>query len=105
MARWHVTPKTGGNTMTGKIDYDDKDSYWSISQDTDQYLAAAKEDRETLKTTDGYKKFATIPDIVALDIKVKYGIDIHEPTFFHDVDKKARFMLIVKQEYPHLLSY
>ena len=35
MARWMVTPKTDGNTMTGKVDYQgigDK-TYWEIKQD------------------------------------------------------------------------
>ena len=71
------------------------------------FLEQAKQDREaTKKKTDkGYKKFATIPDIVAIEVSEKYGIDIHSPDFLHDVDKKARFMTIIKTEYPHLLSY
>ena len=50
------------------------------------------------------KKFATVPDIVAIDIKDKWGLDLHSPTFMHDKDSLAKFMIIIRQEYPYLLS-
>jgi len=36
-------------------------------------------------------------------IKEKYGIDLHDPTFMHDIDKKAKFKQILTTEYPHLM--
>ena len=108
MARWKVTPGTANNSMTGQIEYDGTykgESTWQIYQDEKPFLEQAKLDREREQNADGYKKFATIPDIVAIDIKEKYGIDIHAPDTMQDKDKMAKFMLIVRQEYPYLLSY
>ena len=109
MAKWKVTPGTVNNTMSGSIEYDGAsgDSYWQIYQDEKPFLEQAKMDREssTKSTPFGYKKFATIPDIVAIEIKEKYGIDCHDPTFLHDDDMKAKFMMLIKTHYKYLLSY
>ena len=106
MAKWKVKPETINNSMYGEVDYTDDESRWQIYQDETPYIEQAKMDRETLSSKDmGYKKFATIPDIVAIEIKEKYGIDLHAPDTMHDKDKMAKFMLIVKQEYAYLLSY
>ena len=107
MAKWTVAPKSS-SSLVGSIQYegDKGDSHWQIYQDEKPFLEQAKRDREASKKSDaGYKKFATIPDIVSIEIKEKYGLDIHSPDFFHDTDKKARFMTIIKQNYPYLLSY
>ena len=105
MARWKVTPGTVGNTMSGTVDYTDDESRWQIYQDEKPFLEQAKMDRETQTEQQGFKKFATIPDIVALEVKETHGIDIHAQDTMHDKDKMAKFMLIIKQEYPYLLSY
>ena len=106
MAKWKVTPGTVNNTMAGQIEYDDAGSVWKIYQDEKPFLEQAKQDRETMSgDVNGFKKFATIPDLVAIEVKEKHGIDIHAYDTMHDKDKMARFMLIVKQEYPYLLSY
>ena len=107
MAKWTITPKTVNNSMTSQLHYDKGEELtWRVYQDERPYLEQAKQDREAPKKRDlGYKKFATIPDIVAFEISQKHGIDIHEPTFMHDQDKRAKFMTIIKNDYPHLLSY
>jgi len=108
MAKWTVIPKTINNSMASQVQYDKgEDITWKIYQNEKPYLEQAKMDREaTKKKTDkGYKKFATIPDIVAIEISQKYGIDVHDTDFMSDQDKKAKFMTIIKTEYPHLLSY
>ena len=106
MAKWKVTPKTANNSMSGQIDYDDKESRWQIYQDEKPFIEQAKQDREKTQKKDvGYKKFATVPDIVSIEIMDKYGIDIHDPNFMYDVDKKKRFMYIIKTEYPYLMAY
>ena len=108
MARWTVTPASINNTMQSKLHYDKgEDITWQIYQDEKPFLEQAKQDREAnkKKTDKGYKKFATIPDIVAIEVLHKYGIDVHDPTFMHDQDKKAKFMTIIRTDYPHLLSY
>ena len=108
MAKWTVIPKTINNSMASQVNINPGEELtWKIYQDEKPYLEQAKLDREqTKKKTDkGYKKFATIPDIVAIEVFNKYGIDVHATDFMHDVDKKARFMTIIRTEYPHLLSY
>ena len=109
MAKWTIGNNAAHRSLKGTINYDGVkgDSYWQIYQDEKPFLEQAKMDREASKkkTDKGYKKFATIPDIVAIEVKEKYGIDIHDTTFLHDKDKKAKFMTIIRQDYPHLLSY
>jgi len=108
MAKWTVIPKTINNSMASQIDINPNEEVtWKVYQDERPYLEQAKLDREqtTKKTDKGYKKFATIPDIVAIEILQKYGIDVHDAEFMHDIDKKAKFMTIIKTDYPHLLSY
>ena len=106
MARWKVAPSTVNNSMAGGIQYDDKESFWQIYQDEKPFIEQAKLEREQVQKKDiGYKKFATIPDIVAIEIKERHKIDIHAPETMHDKALMAKFMTIVKQDYPYLLSY
>ncbi len=108
MARWKTTKEiTSGGTLTGGIEYDDRESFFKIYQDEKPFLEQAKRDREeTKKSGDiGYKKFATIPDIVAIEIKEKYHIDIHDAQQSSDSSIMRRFKTIIKQDYPYLLSY
>ena len=109
MAKWTVTPGTQHNTMSGKIEYGNglgNESRWQIYQDEKPFLEQAKLDREMQKKKDvGYKKFATIPDIVAIEIKETHGIDIHAPETMRDSDKMAKFMAIIRSDYSHLMSY
>ena len=66
----------------------------------------AKIDRETMTRKDvGYKKFATIPDIVAIEVAQKYGIDIHDPIQAGDSACMNKFKKIIKENYAYLLSY
>ena len=112
MAKWRVKPNSDrGNTMTGNFEYTSgmaggDESFWSITQDVKPFLEQAKYDRETQKRdkVNGMQKFATIPDVVAIDIKMKWGLDLHDPAFMHDKDSLAKLMTIIRQEYPYLLS-
>ena len=111
MARWTVNPGTENNTIKGTIDYNkDGTSEWQMYQDEKPFLEKAKLDRDLMasglnKKDLGFKKFATVPDIVAIEIKNKWGIDLHDSTTMHDKDKMAKFMAIFKQNYSHLMSY
>ena len=75
MARWTVTPGTENNTIKGTIDYNkDGTSEWQMYQDEKPFLEKAKLDRDLMasglnKKDLGFKKFATVPDIVAIEIK------------------------------------
>ena len=108
MAKWlnkNVNQIKSGGTLTGKIAYDNDESYWQIEQDETPFLEQAKRDRENLQkpTHMNHKKFATIPDIVAIEINVKHGIDIHDPTIFRDREKMNRFKQIVMRDYKYLV--
>ena len=109
MAKWKVKSKTGGSLM-GEISYDQHGSEFKIYQDEKPFLEQAKLDRDLaaeglLKRDVGYKKFASIPDIVAIDIAEKYGLDIHDPLMMNDSEKMKRFKYIIKTEYAYLMSY
>lgn len=79
---------------------------YSVYQDERPFLEQAKREREMGQRKDvGYKKACTIPDIVAVDLLFKYGIDVHSETFMANSDDVRRVMRIIKTEYPHLMSY
>ena len=101
MAKWTAESTS---TLQGAINPDTTD--WRVYQDETPFLEQAKLDREQTQKKDvGYKKFATIPDIVAIEILSKYGIDIHSPDFMHNKDMIKKVMYIVRTEYSHLMSY
>ena len=78
-----------------------------LSQNVEAYREYAKEQRlldEGAKATRNYRSFAIIPDIVAIDILTKYGIDIHAPDFMHQPELVRKFKQIVISEYPALLT-
>ena len=54
------------------------------------------------KTT--MRSFAIIPDIVAIDIYTKYGIDVHADDFIKHPAAVNKLKRIIKQEYPKLLT-
>ena len=107
MAKWNnVNPGTGGS-LRGSFEYDGSagESTWGLYQDEKPFLDQAKLDRDagTKSTHMGHRKFATIPDIVAIEVMEKYGIDIHDPTIMHDREKMARFKQIIMTDYRYLV--
>lgn len=101
MAKWQIK---GENTLSAEIKYDDHGSYMKVDQDETPYLDMVKQERETHKRNKGHiRKFATIPDIVSIELLEKWGLDIHSPEFMHDPDglKKLKYLMIT--EYPHLV--
>jgi len=110
MAKWKVGDKMNPGSLQGTFEYESGkatgESIWSVQQDEKPFIEQAKLDREAgAKKGAGYKKFATIPDIVAIDILNKYGIDIHDPNTMQDREKMTKFKNIIKAEYKYLLSY
>lgn len=110
MAKWKVGDKKNPGSLQGTFEYESGsatgESIWTVQQDEKPFLEQAKIDRELGSKKDiGYKKFATIPDIVAIDILNKYGIDIHDPKTMQDRDKMLKFKNIIKTEYAYLMSY
>lgn len=105
MARWTVTPGTVGNTMSSKIDYDDNGSQWEVYQDEKPFIDAVKEEQAAGNKANvlGAKKFATIPDIVAIEVWEKYGINIHDPNIMGDKVEMNKFKQIIMRDYPYLV--
>ena len=110
MAKWNVGDKKNPGSLQGTFEYEagsaTGESVWTAQQDEKPFIEQAKRDRDAGQNSKaGYKKFATIPDIVAIDILNKYGIDIHDPNTMQDQTKMTRFKNIIKSEYKYLLSY
>ena len=107
MAKWKDIRSGTGGTVKGSIEYEGAtgESRWELYQDETPFIDQAKEDREkeTKMTAMGHKKFATIPDIVAIEIAEKYGIDIHDPNIMHDKHRMNRFKQIVMTDYKYLV--
>ena len=83
------------------------DSMFKLEQPTEQYVEYAAKQRELdshAKATRQYRSFAIIPDIVAIDILTKYGIDIHAPSFMHNAAEVRKFKQIIQSEYSLLLT-
>lgn len=97
------------NTAAGMQALIDTDTLeYKVTQDHRPFLEAAKLDREmsgSLKEDTGYKKACTIPDLVAIEINFKHGLNIHDPMFMNDPADARKLLQIVKSEYPYLMSY
>ncbi len=49
-----------------------------------------------------YRSFAIIPDIVAIDILTKHGLDIHSSEFMSDPAQLRKLKQIIDSDYPLL---
>ena len=104
MAKWNTTSNKSGNTIASAVEYDNHESRWQVYQDEKPFIDLIKQERETHSSMHTHiKKFATIPDIVAMELLTKHGLDIHDPTFMHDTDKKKKLRTLITTEYPHLV--
>ena len=98
-----VDPKKGM-----KAGFDLQTGQWEAKQEIDQYREQVKFDRDKEKyfgkqNKSGFRKMATIPDIVAIKINEDHGIDLHSTTFMQDRDKMKKLKYILQTEYPDLL--
>ena len=109
MARWKVTPGTDGNTMTGGIDYGaiGDQSTWEIKQDISEIKKEVQRDKDLLFTGRhnkmGFRKMATIPDIVAIQIMENHNLNLHDPLFMNDPNNLKKLRKVLISEYPDLL--
>ena len=105
MAKWKNIRSATGGSLKGSIQYEDKESRWELYQDETPFIDSAKAEREagTKKTHNGHKKFATIPDIVAIEIMERHGINIHDHNIMHDREKMQRFKNIIMKDYKYLV--
>jgi len=111
MAKWKVGNNDASTgTLKGQFEYDSGSatgiSNWQVYQDEKPFLEQAKREREAGKQPDtGYRKFATIPDIVAIEIMEKYRINIHDPDVMNDPKEMEKFKNIIRRDYKYLLSF
>jgi len=78
---------------------------FQLEQDVHAYKDYAAQQRELDSfAANGrtYRSFAIIPDIVAIDILTKYGMDIHSPEFMSDPAQLRRLKQIIETDYPLL---
>ena len=88
-------------SFTVKLD----DVNFRLDQDVSAYRDYAHKVRElNAMGRSHYRQVCIIPDIVAVDILTKYGLDIHAPDFMNDTEKKRRLMTIIRLDYPDLLT-
>lgn len=80
---------------------------WQAVQDITQYKEQAKLDRDRQEyfghTKGGYRKMATIPDIVAIKILQDHKLDLHDPSFMNDPNNLKQLRTILQTEYRDLL--
>ena len=82
---------------------------WEAKHDGSKYLKDAQLDRYReayfgrKQNKSGFRKMATIPDIVAIKINEDHGINLHDNTFMRDKDKMKKLKYILQTEYKHLL--
>ena len=80
---------------------------WQATQDVTQYKENAKleRDKESYygRTKNGYRKMATIPDIVAIKILQDHHLDLHDPSFMQDPNNLKKLKTILMSEYRDLV--
>ncbi len=80
---------------------------WEATQNITQYKEQAKKDRDRQeyfgKTKSGYRKMATIPDIVAIKILQDHHLDLHDPSFMGDPNNLKKLKSILLSEYRDLV--
>ena len=90
-----------------KAGFDLQSAEWEVKQDIQEYKDHVKREREKQeyfgKTKQGYRKMATIPDIVALEIFQKHKLDLHDPSFMSNPNNLKKLKTILMFEYPDLL--
>lgn len=91
------------NPYSFKVKLEDRN--FQLEQNVSAYREYAKQQRELDEVSHNgrrYRSFAIIPDIVAIDILTKYGLDIHDPAFMHEPEKVRKLKQVIDTDYPLL---
>jgi len=78
---------------------------FQLEQDVNAYKEYAAQQRELDSfAANGrtYRSFAIIPDIVAIDMLTKHGLDVHSPDFMQDPANLRKLKQIIESDYPLL---
>jgi len=92
-----------GNQNSFTVSTDEKN--FKLDQDVGAYkeYAAAQRELDTISLgSRAYRSFAVIPDIVAIDILTKYGLDLHAPEFMDNPANLRKLKHIIITDYPLL---
>ena len=76
-----------------------------LTQEVSHYIDYAKTQRDLDSQAHPkrqYRSYAIIPDIVAIDILTKHGLDIHSPDFLKNPADVRRLEHLIETEYPKL---
>jgi len=111
MKKWDITPGIDPNdsTLRGEVYYDKGvKANWRITQDLDPFLKQVKRERDlladnSLAKKNHYRKFATIPDVIAIEIMENHGLDIHHPEFMKTPEEVQKLKRVIMREYPDLI--
>lgn len=80
---------------------------WEAKQNISDFKEHAKLEREKQDyygiRKDGYRKLATIPDIVAIKILQEHKLDLHDPNFSSNPANMTKLKKILMSEYRDLL--
>ena len=80
-------------------------SDFKLEQDVGAYKDYAAQQRELDSVAHNgrqYRSFAIIPDIVAIDILTKYGLDIHAQEFMDNPANLRKLKQVIISDYPLL---
>jgi hypothetical protein len=92
------------NNKNSFIVKDGKEDF-RLEQDVSAYKDYAAQQRELDSFSNSsrtYRSFAIIPDIVAIDILTKYGLDIHSAEFMSNPADLRKLKQIIETDYPLL---
>ena len=113
MAKWVATDKQfafNSSTIQGggiKASFDLDEGVGYFEQDIGSFKEKAKEDRDFQShyghLKDGYRKFAIIPDSVALKVLEDHKLDIHDQHFMSNPANLKKLKRIIISEYPDLV--
>lgn len=95
----------GKNGMEASFDLETGHGYFQ--QDVSKFIDQAKLDREKQEyfgiKKGGYRKLATIPDVIALKIFEDHHLDLHSQEFMSDPNNLKKLKTILHMEYRSLL--
>jgi hypothetical protein len=95
----------GKNGMQATFDLETGHGYFQ--QDVSKFIDQAKLDREKQEhfgiKKGGYRKLATIPDVIALKIFEDHNLDLHSQEFMSDPNNLKKLKTILHMEYRSLL--
>jgi hypothetical protein len=96
--------KTLDGDLEGTIEFEDGLRGYSVAQNIKPFLQEAADEKAMgFNKKTHYRKFASIPDVVAIEILDNHGINIHDPEVTRDKWEMKKFKDIVIREYPYLI--